>query len=264
MEWGKCCLVCITCLSLCITYLAFAASIIASFIELFKSQENCEQFLQLWPKILWLPFVLMVISTLIRFKFNKCGNKATTCCAQWFEIALAVFLLIYFFKSLSATIDGGGVALPGKAYKEFHLVDYSTGLQAKVNDTRMWRHVAKCLRQRRVCNRLSRTWVNVSLAEFHSKPLSSIESGCCKPPSDCNFSYVKPTEWRKIANSSRYSSSNSDCEEWSNDPKALCFNCDSCKAGVADKFKHNWFEGMLTGMLCKWTFLPFLHWIRAC
>lgn len=63
-----------------------------------------------------------------------------------------------------------------------------------------------------------------------------LQSGCCKPPNDCNFAYVKPTDWTKTANVS----SIPDCSSWENDPTVLCFNCESCKAGLLDNIKSNW------------------------
>jgi hypothetical protein len=49
---------------------------------------------------------------------------------------------------------------------------------------------------------------------------------------------VKGTEW-KAGNSS---STDGDCGLWSNDASTLCFNCDSCKAGVLQNIKDDWKE----------------------
>ncbi|GFZ06799.1 tetraspanin7 [Actinidia rufa] len=88
---------------------------------------------------------------------------------------------------------------------------------------------------------MTRDWANITLQQFYTKRLSSIESGCCKPSNDCNFSYVSPTNWTTTANSTY---TNPDCHAWNNDPNILCLDCQSCKAGVADKYKHNWFDGV--------------------
>lgn len=34
--------------------------------------------------------------------------------------------------------------------------------------------------------------------------------------------------------------SNTDCSLWSNDQNTLCFNCQSCKAGVLENLKGDW------------------------
>lgn len=64
-----------------------------------------------------------------------------------------------------------------------------------------------------------------------------LQSGCCKPSNDCNFAYVGPTNWTATTTSSY---NNTDCTLWSNDPSVLCYNCQSCKAGLLDNIKHDW------------------------
>lgn len=63
------------------------------------------------------------------------------------------------------------------------------------------------------------------------------QSGCCKPSEDCKFIYVSPTNWTSPGLTS---SNNTDCTEWSNDPKNLCYNCQACKAGLLDNVKSDW------------------------
>ncbi|XP_074368682.1 tetraspanin-7-like isoform X1 [Apium graveolens] len=63
-----------------------------------------------------------------------------------------------------------------------------------------------------------------------------IISGCCKPSDSCNFTYVSPTNWTKTTNAAP----NTDCALWDNDPSVLCFNCQSCKAGMLDNIKSDW------------------------
>lgn len=77
-----------------------------------------------------------------------------------------------------------------------------------------------------------------------------LQSGCCKPPSDCNFTYVKPTEW----NATGVQNTNSDCNAWNNEPTVLCFNCESCKAGLLDNIKSNWKKVAIVNVI----FLVFL------
>lgn len=64
-----------------------------------------------------------------------------------------------------------------------------------------------------------------------------LQSGCCKPSTDCNFQYVSPTNWTRNQTSSL---TNPDCSTWSNDPNVLCYNCQSCKAGMLDNIKTDW------------------------
>ena len=65
-----------------------------------------------------------------------------------------------------------------------------------------------------------------------------LQSGCCKPPTACNLSYVRGIEWSSEKGSN--TTTNGDCKLWSNDTSTLCFDCDSCKAGVLQNVKDDW------------------------
>ncbi|BAF20152.2 Os06g0653100, partial [Oryza sativa Japonica Group] len=68
--------------------------------------------------------------------------------------------------------------------------------------------------------------------------LHHIQSGCCKPPTGCNFAYVSETVWTKPSGFN--STDDPDCTTWSNDQTALCYDCQSCKAGVLANLKNDW------------------------
>uniref|UniRef100_A0A7C9AH58 Uncharacterized protein n=1 Tax=Opuntia streptacantha TaxID=393608 RepID=A0A7C9AH58_OPUST len=86
-----------------------------------------------------------------------------------------------------------------------------------------------------------------------------LQSGCCKPPQSCNWSYKSLTGWIKnsIANVS-----NPDCNEWNNDPESLCYGCQSCKAAVVQDVKDDW-----SSLASGYTFLIIilmLFWSVGC
>lgn len=54
-----------------------------------------------------------------------------------------------------------------------------------------------------------------------------MQSGCCKPPSACNYEMQTTTQ-------------DPDCYKWNNDPNLLCYECDSCKAGVLENVRRDW------------------------
>lgn len=62
------------------------------------------------------------------------------------------------------------------------------------------------------------------------------QSGCCKPPTECGYTYVNETVWSPGTGIA----TNSDCTLWSNDQTQLCYSCDSCKAGVLASIKKSW------------------------
>ena len=64
-----------------------------------------------------------------------------------------------------------------------------------------------------------------------------MQSGCCKPPTECGYVYGNETIWTPggglVGNSL-------DCSKWSNDQSQLCYSCDSYKAGVLTSVKKSW------------------------
>lgn len=141
-------------------------------------------------------------------------------------VMFLLILLLFCFTIIAfvVTNKGPGEALSAKGYKEYRLGDHSNWLQKRVSNTKNWNRI------RRISN------PNTSIAsQFYAKHLSPIQSGCCKPSNDCNFTYVSPTVWTKPADNTIYA--NPDCNTWSNDPTKLCFDCQSCKVGVLDNIK---------------------------
>ena len=56
------------------------------------------------------------------------------------------------------------------------------------------------------------------------------QSGCCKPPTACNYNNVMATPVAQ----------DPDCYRWNNAPNLLCYECDSCKAGVLEDIRRDW------------------------
>lgn len=69
--------------------------------------------------------------------------------------------------------------------------------------------------------------------------LSHVQSGCCKPPTGCNFTYQSETVWTKPAGFNT-TTDDPDCTTWSNDQTVLCYDCMACKAGVLANLKNDW------------------------
>ena len=66
-----------------------------------------------------------------------------------------------------------------------------------------------------------------------------LQFGCCKPPTECNFVKQRRMVWNKPMTTSANYSSIPDCDAWDNDPNVLCFDCDSCKAGLLKDMRGN-------------------------
>ncbi|XP_073141987.1 tetraspanin-10 isoform X2 [Henckelia pumila] len=146
-------------------------------------------------------------------------------------LAILVFTVLAFI----VTNNGSGHTVAGLRYKEYQLQDYSSWFLKRLNNSHNWDHLKSCLVKSNDCNDLSKKYK--TLKQFKSAKLSPIEAGCCRPPSECGY---------PVVNASFYDlsfhpiSSIKDCKLYKNSKNIKCYNCDSCKAGVAQYMKTEW------------------------
>ncbi|KAH7447275.1 hypothetical protein KP509_01G100300 [Ceratopteris richardii] len=196
-----------------------------------KHSTDCMRFLQ-WPVIIIGVFILLVsLAGLI-------GSCYRSSCLLWIyaTIMFLLILLLFCFTVFAfvVTNKGAGDAVSGKGFDEFHLGNYSSWLQRQVNKASVWRKIQSCLADSNTCSKLNSKYTTVE--EFNAAHLSPIQSGCCKPPSACGYTFVTPTNWTTAA----IAAADNDCTLWNNDAKQLCYSCDSCKAGVLQNVKKDW------------------------
>uniref|UniRef100_J3MTF7 Tetraspanin n=1 Tax=Oryza brachyantha TaxID=4533 RepID=J3MTF7_ORYBR len=172
--------------------------------------------------------------------------------------ALIVLLLGFTAFAFAVTNKGAGEAVSGRGYREYRLGDYSTWLQRRVESSKNWDKIRSCLAGAGVCGSLqgrNETW-----AQFVAADLSPVQSGCCKPPTSCNFTYGGGTRWGKTA---RMGSADPDCDEWSNDADELCFGCQSCKAGVVATLKKDWNRVAIVNVVFP-SFIVVVYFVGCC
>jgi len=193
---------------------------------------ECERYLSA-PVIAFGAFLLAV---------SLAGLVGACCRVTWllwvyllamFALIVALFCLTVF--AFAVTNRGAGEAVSGRGYKEYRLGDYSNWLQKRVESTKNWNRIRSCLQDSKVCKSLQDS--RETFADFIRSDLSPIQSGCCKPPTSCNFTYVSGTEWTKTTTPAG-AAADPDCGTWSKE--ALCYDCQSCKAGVVATFKRDW------------------------
>ncbi|KAM0986197.1 hypothetical protein ACFX13_013656 [Malus domestica] len=199
-----------------------------------QGSTECEKFLD--KPVIILGVFLMLVSL--------AGLIGACCRVSWllWVYLLVMFLLIVVLFAVTifafaVTNKGAGKVLSNRGYKEYKLGDYSQWLQKRVNSTKNWNKIKSCLIDSKVCSNFRDKYANDTIQTFYSENLSALQAGCCKPSDGCGFSYVTPISW---TNNATTVSSNPDCSAWQNDEKVLCFNCQSCKAGLLDNVKSNW------------------------
>ncbi|KAJ0106255.1 hypothetical protein Patl1_18748 [Pistacia atlantica] len=133
------------------------------------------------------------------------------------------------------TNNGSGHSVAGLRYKEYQLKDYSSWFLKQLNNTENWKRLKGCLVKTQDCNNLAKKYK--TLKQYKSAKLTPIEAGCCGPPSECGYPPVNASYYDL---SFHPISSNKDCKLYKNSRAVKCYNCDSCKAGVAQYMKTEW------------------------
>uniref|UniRef100_A0A453T404 Tetraspanin n=6 Tax=Triticinae TaxID=1648030 RepID=A0A453T404_AEGTS len=194
---------------------------------------DCERFLE--RPVIALGALLLALSLA-----GLAGSLCRASCLLWLYLValflLIALLLVFTVFAFVVTNRGAGSVVSGRGYREYRLGEYSTWLQRRVESAGNWAKIRSCLRDGGVCQRFGAR--GESLQQFVTNNLSPIQSGCCKPPTGCNFTYQSETVWAKPTGFN--STNDPDCNTWSNDPRALCYDCQSCKAGVLANVKNDW------------------------
>lgn len=209
-----------------------AAGIYAGGAQHRGATTNCDRFLR--TPALILGAAIMVVSL---------AGLAGACCRASALLWLYLFLtgivivaaLCFGGFAFAVTNADAGRAVSGRGFREYRLGDYSSWLRRTVEDGSNWGRIRSCLLEAKVCRSLQS---NRTLDEFVNANLSPVQSGCCKPPTACNFTYQNETYWSKPSGS--VSGVDPDCDAWSNDQSELCYGCQSCKAGVLGNLKNSW------------------------
>ncbi|RLN15755.1 tetraspanin-10 isoform X2 [Panicum miliaceum] len=185
-------------------------------------------------------------------------------------VAIMVFTVLAFI----ITNTGTGHVVPGARYKEYRLQDYSSWFvkqacaaslleknmfpamqvhlnillcwhitlliyfflsQLQLNNTEKWTHLRSCLVKSDDCNNLSKRYK--TLKQYKLAELTPMESGCCHPPAECGYPALNASYFDL---SYHPVSTNIDCKLYKNARSVRCYDCDSCKAGVAQYMKTEW------------------------
>ncbi|XP_052198371.1 tetraspanin-15 [Diospyros lotus] len=195
---------------------------------LYIQQQDCEDLLRL-PKLqigivtgLILVFLSSNLVVYFRAKFPVPG-----------------FLVVMVPLVLMLTV---GLGLIG-AYMQYSrtIPGSPVWLKKKVADDKNWDRIKSCIYTARRCDDLfSRTYM-LKEYDFSKSRFSYIESGCCRPPLNCEMEYVNATFWkRQDVVDRQLMPDNTDCDLWKNKENVLCYNCQACK------------EGFLKTLLGKW------------
>lgn len=212
--------------------LLLSLPIIGTGIWLFNQPENsCVKILQ-WPVIILGVFILIVSLVGIVGGFWRVPQLLVFYLIAMLILIVLLGILVGFI--FMVTSKGSGHPAPARAFMEYRLEDFSGFLQQRVHGPFKWPRIMSCLSSAGTCSELNQVYRMAQ--DFFNASLSPLESGCCKPPTDCGFTFLNPTNWISPINTA----ANMDCLAWSNDPNQLCYSCDSCKGGLLATLRSEW------------------------
>ncbi|KAG6531992.1 protein TORNADO 2-like [Zingiber officinale] len=196
-----------------------------------QTPDSCVQLLQ-WP-VLVLGIALLAVA-LAGFvgTFWRIPRLLLFHLAAMLLLVLALAGLVIFIYAVTA--NGSAHPATNRAYSEYELEDYSGWLRRRVEGRHRWERIRRCLSSTSACADLNQTYR--SAEDFFAARLTPLQSGCCKPPTACGYTFVNPTYWISPISAL----AGVDCTLWSNDQTGLCYGCSSCKAGLLADLRREW------------------------
>ncbi|XP_043698075.1 tetraspanin-3-like [Telopea speciosissima] len=197
---------------------------------------DCLRFLQ-WP------LIIIGVSIMVVSLAGFVGACYRNTFLLWFYLFTMFFIIAaligFIIFAYGVTDKGSGRSVSQRAYLDYYLSDYSGWLKDRVEQNSYWSKISSCVRDSHVCSKMGLhiNGVSETADMFYLRKLNPIQSGCCKPPSECGYVYENETMWN---NGGGTVSNDLDCTKWSNDQTQLCYACDSCKAGVLASIKKSW------------------------
>lgn len=221
-----------------------------------RASTDCEKFLEK-PVIAIGVFLLLV----------SIAGLVGACCKNslllWIYLAVMFILILLLFCftvfAFVVTNKGAGQVVGNKGYKEYKLGDYSHWLQNRVNKASNWKKIRSCIHDAKICQNLGKDDAGIVADQFYNKHLTPLQSGCCKPPTSCNFTFVNATYW----SGNPIGTTDPDCGSWNNNQDELCYSCNSCKAGLLANLKNDWRKIAILNIIML-IFLIIVYTIGCC
>ncbi|CAO2833107.1 unnamed protein product [Amaranthus hypochondriacus] len=196
--------------------------IIGAGLWMTKNSTTCQSFLQKPLLIVGLIVLIISLAGFIGSYYQVAWALKVYLVVM---LLLIVSLLIITIFGSVVTSQGGGIGVPGRLYREFQFKEYSPWLRDRLKDPLYWNQIRGCIFGSKTCNNLL-AWTPF---DYLKNDLTPLQSGCCKPPTSCRY---EPTAMMM--------DQDPDCFKWNNNPTLLCYQCDSCKAGVLETIRRDW------------------------
>ncbi|KAH6790726.1 Tetraspanin family protein [Perilla frutescens var. frutescens] len=198
-----------------------------------EPDNSCVKILQ-WPVIIVGVLILVVALAGFVGGFWRIPWLLIFYLVAMLVLIILLACLVVFIYMVSSR--GGGHPVPSRTYLEYNLDGFSGWLRRRVRSTYKWDRIRSCLSSSNMCAELNQSYR--AAQDFFNARITPLQSGCCKPPTECGYTFVNPTYWISPINNA----ADMDCLQWSNEQTQLCYSCDSCKAGLLANIKREWIK----------------------
>lgn len=234
--------------------IAFGSSLLINFL----GGPVCEK--SLYIPLLVSGIILSIVS-LLGFMGSYCKSNFLLSLYLFAMFLLAVWFVVFAGFVVIVTTNGVADAVSKLGFKDYRLGNW---LQRNFVSDKKWKEIRSCMIDaHQVCRSLDRNnSVDQTAEDFYKRNnLSPVQAGCCIPPVACGFQYQNATFW--IPRTSGPAAKDNDCSAWSNHQQTLCYNCDSCKAGVITNVKKQW-RVLATINFCLAVFIAIFYSAGCC
>lgn len=143
-------------------------AIIGGGLWMTKSSATCESFLQRPLMVVGFVILLVSLAGFVGACFHVVWALGVYLVVMLFLIAALLGMTVFGFVVLG---PGGGVEVPGRAYKEYHLQNYSPWLRKRIENPTCWMSVKSCILGSKTCSKIV-TWTPV---DYLTRELSPIQ-----------------------------------------------------------------------------------------
>ncbi|XP_060171200.1 tetraspanin-8-like [Lycium barbarum] len=249
---------CSNCFLTLLNFVTLVASIILIMMAMSFNMHSNESLCQ---KELQKPLMILGVTLLVLSLMGIVGAACHVSFLLWIYLFLLflviIGMMIYSIFSIVYTLNHLDDKKPEKGDWEDKLQEYSQWMKNRMPGERHWDKIKSCMVDAKFCNYLPRD----RSEEFYKTKMNPIQSGCCKPPTYCNFQFQNATSW--IVPKIGPVVGDPDCKAWSNEQKEMCYNCNSCKKSFFDNLKKYYKHSSLISF-CIFVILSIVYSIGCC
>ncbi|KAK4354335.1 hypothetical protein RND71_026529 [Anisodus tanguticus] len=251
----------VRCSNCFVTLLNFVTLVASIILIMLAMSFNMHLNASLCQKEIQKPLMILGVTLLVLSLMGIVGAACHVSFLLWIYLFLLFLvilgMMIYSVFSIVVALNHLDDKPADKDDWEDKFQEYSQWMKNHLPDERHWDKIKSCMIDVKFCKLLPEDRTE----EFYKTKLDPIQSGCCKPPTYCNFQFRNATSW--IVPKAGPAVGDADCKAWSNEQKEMCYNCNSCKKSFFSNLKKYYKHSSLISF-CIFVILSIVYSIGCC